>query len=453
MGLHRHIADIAFGAERSWQYSKDRSVLYGAIAVLLIPSAFLIERSLTDPAFDTAIFRLFPTLICIPILFFKLLPQFIRVWFPYYWALALMIVFPFTYSTVLLQNVARSDVPVHPLWQWEFLFSMFVLVQFTSHTKLCVVLFIVGCSLGAASLTLNPSLNWERLYEDVLLVTPVFLITFVVLLISNRHIFKAQEEKLLALRYLGSNMAHELRTPLATIRNLATGTGRLLPVLVDAYKSNSATAPTGASIRSSQLDALADALQTITDEIDHSYAIIDILVLNTLDRPIISLEIEEVPAKEFIEHCLQDFPFSNQFERSLVSVDVSTDFLAFSPRILLKHVIFNLIKNAVRHVQRVRNPKIKVVIDGTDKSISICNNGPEIGRQQRKKIFQQFYTTARIGEGNGIGLSFCKLAMESIDGKISVDSSKRRGTNFKLSFSSSKPRLLPRIAETPDITW
>ena len=453
MNIRRYIFDLVRGAERSWQYSKERSVLYGVLAVALMPTAFLVERSVTEPAFDTAVFRLFPTLVAVPLLFYRALPQFSRVLFPFYWALALMIVFPFNYTTVLIQNAARSAGELHPIWLWEFLFSLFVLVQFTSHTKLCVFLFSTGAIFGVLSLIWVENPNWDSIYENVVLIIPVILTTFVILLVSNRHLFKAQEEKLLALRYLGSNIAHELRTPLATIRNLSTGTNKLLPILVEVYRKKSTTDAIKTELRDSQLDALDSALTTIRDEVDHSNAIIDVLVLNTLDRPIISLVIDEVPAAEVLQFCLDEFPFNNQLERSLAVLEVRQDFVAFAPVVLFKHIVFNLLKNAVRHVQKVSAPSIRIIVDGANHSISVINNGPEISRSQKKNIFQQFYTTVPIGEGNGIGLSFCKLAMESFDGKISVESSRRKGTCFKLSFAKKKPKLLPRIADVPELYW
>lgn len=453
MHLYSHISDLIQGAERSWQYSKDNSVLYGALGVTLIPTAFIVEESLTKPSFETTTFRFFIALFAVPLLLYNKLPQWIGVLFPYYWILTLLMVFPFSYSVSLIQNAALSEGQIHPIWLWEYLFSMFVLVQFTSHTKLCAVIFVVGNLLGSLTLSFVDIPNWKSIYQNVVLVVPVLLTTLVILLVSNRHIFKAQEQKLIALRYLGNNIAHELRTPLATIRNISTGTGRLLPDLVEAYDRQRPIYPELSKLRPSQIDSLRSSLVSITDQLDHSSAIIDLLLLNTLERPIISLEIDEVPAEEIVRNCVKDFPFGNEFERSLVTIDVRWNFTAFGPRILLRHIIFNLLKNAVRHVQKVEHPRIAFTIDGADKSITISNNGPLITSRHQKAVFQRFFTTVRIGEGNGIGLSFCKIAMESIAGKISLTSNRKSGTSFKLTFAPRKPKLMPRIAETPDVNW
>jgi two-component system, CAI-1 autoinducer sensor kinase/phosphatase CqsS len=446
-------SDLLFGAQRSWQYSKDNHILYGLMALVLVPTAFLVERSLTNPDFDTAMFRLLPTAFAIPLLIFPLLPQWIRVWFPIYWTIMLVVVFPFNYSTVLVLNAALAQGPIHPIWMFEFLFSLFILVQFTSHTRLCITMLVVGVFAGFTTLATVESPNWSSLYENVLLPAPVFLTTFVVLLVSNRHIFKAQEEKLIALQFMGSNIAHELRTPLATIRNTSTGTDNQLPKLIDAYKAARSQGMEVSPIRQSQLSTLNEALTIIADEVDHANCIIDILLLNTLDRPSIALEIHSVSAKELVENAVKEFPFNNSLERSLVNFGCKSDFTLHAPAKLAKHIIFNVLKNAVQHAQKVSKPRINLLVDGVDRSISITDNGPGIARSEVKKIFERFYTTARIGDGNGIGLSFCKIAMESIDGTIICTSSAKSGTSFIMTFPETPPKLLPRIAKTPDLNW
>ena len=446
-------SDLLFGSQRSWQYSKENHILYGLMALALVPTAFLVERSLTSPDFDTAVFRLLPTVFAIPILIFPLLPQWIRVWFPIYWVITLVVVFPFNYSTVLVLNAAAAQGPIHPIWMFEFLFSLFILVQFTSHTKLCITMLLIGVCAAFTTLVTVESPNWSSIYENVLLPAPVFLTTFIVLLISNRHVFKAQEEKLIALQFMGSNIAHELRTPLATIRNTSTGTDNLLPKLIDVYVTARSQGAKVSPIRQSQLSTLNDALTIIADEVDHANCIIDILLLNTLDRPSVALEIHSISAKELVDNAVKEFPFNNSLERSLVDVQCTSDFILHAPAKLAKHIVFNVLKNAVQHVQKVSKPRIVVLVDGVNRSISITDNGPGIARSEVKKIFERFYTTARIGDGNGIGLSFCKIAMESIDGTITCTSSAKSGTSFVTTFPETPPKLLPRIAKTPVLNW
>jgi len=450
---NQFLSDLIFGCQRSWQYSKEDHLLYGVFGLVLVPTAFLIERSITTPDFDTALFRLLPAAFALPILMFPLWPQWVRAWFPIYWIVALIVVFPFTYSAVLVLNAAMAKGPLHPIWMFEFLFSLFVLVQFTSHTRLCIVMLIVGFFAGLSTLLWVDNPNWQSLYVNVLLPAPVFLTTFAVLLISNRHVFKAQEEKLIALQFMGSNIAHELRTPLATIRNTSTGTDNLLPKLIDVYNFARSQGVKVAPIRQSQLSTLTEALTIIADEVDHANCIIDILLLNTLDRPSIALEIDSISAKEIVQNALKEFPFNNSLERSLVEFQCTTDFILHAPAKLAKHVIINILKNAVQHVQKVSKPRINIIVDGDRRTIAITDNGPGIAKSEVKKIFEHFYTTAKIGDGNGIGLSFCKIAMESIDGTIICTSSAKAGTRFVATFPEKPPKLMPRIAKTPDLNW
>ncbi|MCZ6643270.1 MAG: HAMP domain-containing sensor histidine kinase, partial [Gammaproteobacteria bacterium] len=60
--------------------------------------------------------------------------------------------------------------------------------------------------------------------------------------------------------------------------------------------------------------------------------------------------------------------------------------------------------------------------------------GPGIPRSRQKEIFDRFYTTTDEGLGTGIGLSFCKMVMESLGGRITCDSVEGEYTTFSLYF-------------------
>jgi signal transduction histidine kinase len=63
--------------------------------------------------------------------------------------------------------------------------------------------------------------------------------------------------------------------------------------------------------------------------------------------------------------------------------------------------------------------------DGNDVAhvyISVSDNGAGISSELRSRLFQKFVTGGRQGTGSGLGLTFCKLAVEAQDGCIWVES-------------------------------
>jgi signal transduction histidine kinase len=107
----------------------------------------------------------------------------------------------------------------------------------------------------------------------------------------------------------------------------------------------------------------------------------------------------------------------------------------------LNQVWTNLIHNSI---QAMNNQGI-LSITATHKDgliqISIIDNGTGISPENRKKIFQPFFTTKPRGEGTGLGLSIVKKIIEKHQGKIEVDSlpGKTRFTVFlPIQFSDTR---------------
>ena len=67
--------------------------------------------------------------------------------------------------------------------------------------------------------------------------------------------------------------------------------------------------------------------------------------------------------------------------------------------------------------------------------LSITDNGSGIDIADMKKIFNPFFTTKRIGEGTGMGLSVVYKIMDEHDGHILIDSELGKGTTFRLLFN------------------
>ena len=96
--------------------------------------------------------------------------------------------------------------------------------------------------------------------------------------------------------------------------------------------------------------------------------------------------------------------------------------------ILLKHVIFNLLKNAFKYAGE--NAKIEIYLDEYVQ-LHIKDDGYGIKEEVMKNIFNKFVTTS----GHGIGLKFCHEAMNKMYGEIVCYSKVGEGTDFILSFN------------------
>ncbi|MGA1675424.1 MAG: sensor histidine kinase, partial [Pseudomonadales bacterium] len=145
---------------------------------------------------------------------------------------------------------------------------------------------------------------------------------------------------------------------------------------------------------------------------------------------------QETPASEVVEESIRRYPFSNSQERAAVSSEILEDFTIKAEKLLVVHTVFNLIKNAVLHMQRSPGGKaqIQVYQKGGKGVIEVRDTGPGIPKVIQKRIFERFFTTLEAGQGAGIGLSFCKMVMEGLGGEITVDSTEGEHTTFRLWF-------------------
>jgi signal transduction histidine kinase len=73
-------------------------------------------------------------------------------------------------------------------------------------------------------------------------------------------------------------------------------------------------------------------------------------------------------------------------------------------------------------------------INGKFVEISVSDNGLGIDALVAKRIFEPFYTTKKVGEGTGLGLSVITGVVHNAGGHILLESEVGVGTTFRLLF-------------------
>ncbi len=103
-------------------------------------------------------------------------------------------------------------------------------------------------------------------------------------------------------------------------------------------------------------------------------------------------------------------------------------------RKVVARVVANLVGNAFKFVPR--RGEVRIGLEGTNGvvRVTVTDNGPGVQPEHRKLIFEKFGQAplGRAGKArsSGLGLTFCKLAVEAHGGKIGVDSSNGGGARF-----------------------
>jgi PAS domain S-box-containing protein len=108
----------------------------------------------------------------------------------------------------------------------------------------------------------------------------------------------------------------------------------------------------------------------------------------------------------------------------------------------LSQVLINLIVNAEQALHDWEGPrKVRVSTRLDPKSgnvvVRVTDSGPGIPKDILPRIFEPFFTTKDVGEGTGIGLSFCHRVVQSHGGTIQVETTEGGGSTFVISLPAS----------------
>jgi PAS domain S-box-containing protein len=99
---------------------------------------------------------------------------------------------------------------------------------------------------------------------------------------------------------------------------------------------------------------------------------------------------------------------------------------------LIRRVIGNLVGNAIKFTAPPGMIRVSIAADRTGAQVRVSDTGPGISEQDQPRIFDKFaqVESARGKHSTGLGLTFCKLAVEAQGGSIGVESTPGKGSSF-----------------------
>jgi signal transduction histidine kinase len=99
---------------------------------------------------------------------------------------------------------------------------------------------------------------------------------------------------------------------------------------------------------------------------------------------------------------------------------------------IIRRVIENLVGNAIKFTPATGEVRISISTENGTTRVSVADNGPGIPAEYHEKIFQKFGQAQSQNKnfGIGLGLTFCKLAVEAHGGCLGVQSEIGQGSTF-----------------------
>jgi two-component system, response regulator PhcR len=244
----------------------------------------------------------------------------------------------------------------------------------------------------------------------------------------------ANEGRVAALRETLGFLAHELNTPLATVRGCVS-------TVAARYQPPGANAPAGiAQFSEDHPGELMAALERAERRALYCQSLVSTFVESARDAYPGSTP-QSVSAASLVSALLDEFPFE-QHERSWVTTDIANDFRLPGRRDLLYLVLCTLTKNALLAMRGTQQASLRVDVfvqeqaaGGAKPCIRFTDNGPGIAPEVLAKLTHEPVTTRAQAGGNGMGLMFCQRVMQSIRGSIAIQSTPGAGTIVSLHFA------------------
>ncbi|HEU4632275.1 MAG TPA: hybrid sensor histidine kinase/response regulator [Gemmatimonadaceae bacterium] len=213
-------------------------------------------------------------------------------------------------------------------------------------------------------------------------------------------------------------IVHDLKTPLTTV--LAT-----LEMLLDGDFGG---------ISDSQRGALVHAFGKAEDLLS---LIEDLLEIARIEDSRLTVEPSTIVPTVFFADLLRDWQMRLRQEGARTVVDVSPDAPTFQADAgLLTRVLSNLLQNALVHTTRGVTIRLAARPDPHGVLLTVEDNGPGIAPEYQELIFRKFESLkaphAPRVRSSGLGLTFCRLAVEAHGGRIWVQSRLGEGSAFHI---------------------
>lgn len=162
--------------------------------------------------------------------------------------------------------------------------------------------------------------------------------------------------------------------------------------------------------------------------------ILDLLDVEKLEQGRLEPELEQTDASMLIHEALEDAELPAASKDVKLKLDAPHPTWVRADAELLRRVVDNLVANAVKHSPRDGQVEVSLRQVEGGVEIVVADEGPGVPEQFRDRIFEKYGRVddaSCAGTSNrGLGLTFCRLAVEAHGGRIHIADSCSGGASF-----------------------
>jgi two-component system CAI-1 autoinducer sensor kinase/phosphatase CqsS len=379
-----------------------------------MPLYYVVWTTWFPQQYESQVLRAFGVGLCVPALFalrFRDGPL-LRA----YEFVGVTYVLPFFFTFMFLMNHGSA------VWAQSLLVALIVLFHFDWWWALAS--FSCGTA-GAAGLFVLAGDGTPLAASHMLEQAPIYAFTILVVSVTKLGRRVLAREKMTGMAQALAMVSHELRTPLMGVTANVRGIER---ALADTLAPD-ARVP------------VANALARIHYDVRHMNRMVDLFLQSATALQRELAPTEHLSMAQAVGAAVERYPFASAEQRALVDIVVRRDFRFAGREDLCTVLVLNLLRNALKALQRVETDKdaakvrVRIVVDGmrAQPRLLVMDSGCGIPARQLPLIFERFHSDPP-GSGAGIGLALCRDIVRAWQGTIRCRSRERAYTVFALAF-------------------
>ena len=335
-----------------------------------------------------------------------------------YVPVAVTFLLPFFGTYMFLMNDATGA--------WAQWLTVAIVALFHMPTPLALRCYLTGTVLAMAGVLLQGR-GEVILSASFLQQLPVHAFVIALLCAARLGRSALEQEKLAGMGEGLGAVAHEMRTPLASMDANVRGLTRML-------QGEAGTVTAAEEVR--------QAMTRIQYEVRHMNHLIDLFLLsaNAVRRRLDPCE--SVSMADAVQAVLRRYPFASPAQRSAVAVDVRANFSFAGQYELTVVILLNLLRNALKAIHRAGKGRVRIVVDGQRKPprLLFIDTACGIAARHQRFIFQRFYAYPAYN-GTGVGLALCRQIMHAWNARIRCVSRESAYAIFVLEFPIQRAKV------------
>ncbi|HMA66828.1 MAG TPA: HAMP domain-containing sensor histidine kinase [Desulfosalsimonadaceae bacterium] len=211
------------------------------------------------------------------------------------------------------------------------------------------------------------------------------------------------------------NVAHELRTPVTRMHNIAEK-----------------------ALGSDDREQYREALENFAEESDRILRMLNTLMdISEAETGVMSLDCSRFPIKELVEPVVEVYSYIAEEKGLAIQTETDENPLVEADFNRISQVLANLLDNAIKYTPPHSPPiVVKAWQTDTEVIISVTDSGQGIAEKELPQIWNRLYrgmkARDKTGRGLGLGLARVKAILLAHNGWVDVDSKPASGSRFQV---------------------